>query len=69
MGLARPLGHGGIWEGWGTMRETQCSLTKAVTRAHEIQMPRRELRPQAPGRRDGDRVGSLVFALRGSPVS
>lgn len=31
------------WEESGTGTETLCSLTKAVTRAHEIQMPRREL--------------------------
>lgn len=37
--------------GWGTVRETQCSLTKAVTCAHEIQTPRRGFRPQAPGAR------------------
>lgn len=31
------------WEESGAGKETLCSLTKAVTRAHEIQMPRREL--------------------------
>lgn len=37
------------WEDSGAGRETQCSLTKAITRAHEIQMPRRELGPRALG--------------------
>lgn len=54
------------WEESGAARETQCSLTKAVTRAYEIQMPRRGLRPRAPG--GWGESGQPVFALVGSPV-